>query len=238
MGHGKGRDSDLRALEEHLKTFMGGLSEAHYRRLEALTGIYHCLDVAVPLPPMTGFAMFADTAAAVVSEILAARPQNVLEVGSGVSTIVSAYALANAGSGKIYSLEHDRSYFEWTRHCLNDHGISEWVELVHAPLVEVPLRRGVWQWYDLSAIQLPAQIELLVIDGPPSDLQSQSRYPALPLLHANLAADATLLLDDAAREDEQDVLKMWAEDFPEWEVERLPTVKGSAFMRRSAAWRE
>ena len=233
MGRDKRNNDDLALFEERMTTYMRRIADANYRRIESLLGIYHSLDIAMPLPPMMGYAMSADTGAALVTEILAGQPHTVLELGSGVSTLLAAHAIAKNAAGAIISLEHDRTYFEHTYHDLLDHGVEEWVGLVHAPLVDVELDRGPWRWYDLSKVELPAHIDLLIVDGPPGNLQSRSRCPALPMLYEHLAADATILLDDAARDEEREIARAWMTEFPEFRAEPLASLKGAMLLRRS-----
>lgn len=233
MGRDERNEDDFALLEERLRTYTRGIADANYRRVESLLGIYHSLNIGMPLPPMVGYAMSADTGVALVTEILAGKPGTILELGSGVSTLLAAYSLAKNGAGLLVSLEHNSYYLERTYQDLVDHGVEAWVDLVHAPLVEVELDRGPWRWYDLSQVELPEYIDLLVVDGPPAHLQSQSRYPALPLLHGNLADDATILLDDAARDEEREAARAWMTEFPEFKAEPLASLKGAMLLRRS-----
>ncbi len=50
-----------------------------------------------------------------------------------------------------------------------------------------------------------------MVDGPPAYAAGHglARYPALPVLYDWLAPDATLVLDDAERPGEQEVLRRW-----------------------------
>ena len=50
---------------------------------------------------------------------------------------------------------------------------------------------------------------MLVVDGPPRRLQDKSRFPALPKLLDKLSPNATIILDDANRENEKEVRKEW-----------------------------
>ena len=58
-------------------------------------------------------------------------------------------------------------------------------------------------------------IDLLVVDGPPAfaDGLGLARHPALPVLRDRLAPDATVVLDDVERPGEQEVLRRWEDEF-------------------------
>ena len=88
------------------------------------------------------------------------------------------------------------------------------------------IRGRSWLWYDYSLADLPDEIDMIVIDGPPSNLQKKARYPALPLLIDRLKVGGLLLLDDAARGGERRAVEDWQAEFPNIEIERVPLEKG------------
>jgi hypothetical protein len=71
---------------------------------------------------------------------------------------------------------------------------------------------------------------MLVIDGPPGFIQKHSRYPALPLLHEALAERCVLYMDDAAREDEREIVKMWQSEFSGIEHRYVATERGCSVL--------
>jgi hypothetical protein len=50
-------------------------------------------------------------------------------------------------------------------------------------------------------------------------------------LFGRLSPGAAVLLDDARRPDEQQILRRWASEFPEIEQRQLPCEKGAAMLR-------
>jgi predicted O-methyltransferase YrrM len=146
--------------------------------------------------------------------------RNVVECGSGESTVAIARQLTERGEGRLYSLEHDPHWAEQTRHQLAAEGLADRVDLIEAPLRPHGLGDG--EWYDPGAVErLPHAVDLLLVDGPPGDLEpdGQVRYPALPLLASRLAEHALVLLDDIDRPGELRVLERWHREFgTEWEL--------------------
>ena len=55
------------------------------------------------------------------------------------------------------------------------------------------------------------------------------------MLHDKLSNNAVVILDDAGRKDEQKIVAMWLEEFPDFEHEYLPTKKGISILRRNQA---
>lgn len=203
-----------------------------YQQLEALISITSILPLRSPLPPMRGWAISPDFGVLLLAEILKNKPQQVLELGSGVSTLLIAYCLEKTGHGRVVSFDHDLNYCEKSRDRVREHQLGNIAEVVHAPLKEVQLNQGNWNWYDTARIDPDFKIDLLVIDGPPGQIQDISRYPALPLLHEYFSDDITILLDDAGRTDEQTIVNMWIREFPGFVHEYVSAEKGAVVLRR------
>ena len=124
-----------------------------------------------------------------------------VELGSGQSTKMLAYW---AGAATVVTaLEHDQRYFELTRAGLNEDGVSQ-ARVYLCPLIDLAIRDATYQWYgNLPALE---PIDLLIVDGPPGDAGSLSRYPAFPALADKLAIGGRVILDDTDRGDEQEIV--------------------------------
>jgi predicted O-methyltransferase YrrM len=222
----------LQEQDERIADRQQRLADNLYQQLEALTSIISFLPLRMPLPPMRGWAISPDFGILLINEILKHKPRLVLELGSGVSTLLAGYCLEKTASGKLVSYDHDLNYSEQTRTTVTDHALDHLTEIIHAPLTKLALDRGEWDWYDTARMGQDSKIDLLVIDGPPGQIQKISRYPALPVLHEQLADNAVILLDDAARTDESSIVDMWTQEFPEFEYEYRSAEKGASVLRR------
>ena len=154
----------------------------------------------------------ADFLKLIVDEVINHNPRNVVECGSGVSTLMLAAACREFGGGKIASLEHQQEYASDMRDIIASYQLQDFVTIIDAPLVDTQLNGDEYQWYSLKSMHM-RDIDLLVIDGPPGKLQRYSRYPAVPLLYDFLNKGCTIFLDDAAREDEQEIARRWQSDY-------------------------
>ena len=134
--------------------------------------------------------------------------------------------------GHVYSLENGLQFAEQTKQQLDDFLLSGFCNVMHAPLQEFQLEDDMFQWYELDNFSV-AEIELLVIDGPPGFLQKHSRYPALPLLYDQLAEQCVIFLDDAARDDEQEIVRHWLKLYPEFEAEYIENERGCFILSRA-----
>jgi predicted O-methyltransferase YrrM len=160
-------------------------------------------DTIVPLPPLTWTtgAMTPAGFAAVCADVVDRRRRQVVECGSGFSTLALA-RLLHAHGGRLLSLEHDRTWATRVQGHLDAAGLAATAQVVLAPLEPHPLARDGLHWYDRRALDLlPRRIDLLLVDGPPAfepEIEL-SRYPALPALADRLTPDATVVLDDIDR---------------------------------------
>jgi hypothetical protein len=59
-----------------------------------------------------------------------------------------------------------------------------------------------------------------------------ARYPALPMFFERLSESAIVLVDDASRPDEQEMIKRWLKEYPVFSHEFLPHEKGTVILRR------
>jgi predicted O-methyltransferase YrrM len=162
-----------------------------------------------PLTWTTG-SMTAAGFAAVCAEVTRRDRPTVVECGSGFSTLELA-KLVQAREGRLVSLEHDERWAVRVRGQLAAAGLAETAQVILAPLEPGP---GL-PWYAAAALRsVPEHIDVLLVDGPPAFEPGSelSRYPALPMLAARLAAGAVVVLDDIDRAGEQRVLDAWTRE--------------------------
>lgn len=224
--------AEVLSSEERLSAQIQAHLRQEYRQLEALQALYAVLRPRYPLPPMRGWAGSPDFQLQLVMLVRTHRPDVIVECGSGVSTLCLGYALQQNGSGQLVSLEDHSGQASVSRQLAKDSGLSDVVEIVDAPLVPTTLGGGQWHWYDRSATARLPPCDMLVVDGPRGKLQPMSRYPALPLLADRLGTGSVVILDDAKREEEQEILRRWKREHPEFRQEYLRTEKGTAILRR------
>ena len=135
------------------------------------------------------------------------RPARILDVGSGLSTVVAAVAAARYG-GQVVSLEHDTGHADRTRRLLESAGVRDQAEVVVAPLVPRMHPCGTGPWYDG---QPSGWFDFFIVDGPP--LASGGRVATLPALAAHRRGDWEMWLFDADRADERRCVEAWSRRF-------------------------
>ena len=208
--------------------------EALFEQTEALIGLYFSLTGSVqPLPQTRGWAASPDFLRLVFNSTKREKPQLVVELGSGSSTIVGGYAIAQNGSGQIISFDHLEQFAAQTREMVSFHELGNHCHVLHAPLKTYQLNGGnSWEWYDLESFSPEATIDMIIVDGPPGKLQELSRYPALPLLADWISDEVTIIVDDGDREDEEAMVNKWLEDNPNLKYKYYNTEKGTYILKR------
>lgn len=228
----------LKKRQQHLMARIEAMpAEQHYhdinefRQLAAFVQLHSFLAPDFPLPPMRSWAISPDFALLVVRLIDEHKPARIVEFGSGSSTLVCGYCMRRNEGGEIISIDHDTVFANKTRDDLSRHGLSEWADVRVAALEASAYRDDAGrpiEWYDAEVVSaLPADIDLVIVDGPPARHKALARYPALPAIADKLAPGAVLVLDDADRPEEQAVLTRWRREFARARYDHEPTEKGA-----------
>lgn len=143
---------------------------------------------------------------ALLSRLVPGSRGDLLECGCGLSTIVLG-ALTRGTGRRVYSLEHVEEWAERVRREV------ELLGFTHVSVLLAPLRPyDGYCWYAFDEAYLPREIEFALCDGPPGDTPG-GRVGLLRRLGGRFASGSIILLDDAGRPSEQEVLRDWAERF-------------------------
>ena len=203
-------------------------------KVQAINELNHLLPIRDPLPPMNGWAATPELALNVYKIISTLKPNLVVELGSGVTTIVSAYTLEEFNPcGSILSFDHDADYAAKTREDVKRHQLKPYVQIINAPLAKQSLKEGTFIWYDIDYSYIQRPVDLLIIDGPPLKTQKNARYPALPLFYPHLSERAVIIIHDTDRKSETKIIEKWKEAYPELSCRHPKSEKGITILRRS-----
>ena len=191
-----------------------------YRQTQALIQLTQLLDFKSPIPPTRSWAASPDLLLTITEIVRKYRPGLVVELGSGVSTLVAA----KAGARKVVSIDNSDEFGGKTISLLKDHKVRG-VDVRIAPLQ--PYANG-FTWYDTSMIKDLKKIDLLIIDGPPGSKNPEARYPALAEFKDKLSSKAVIIIDDVHREGERKLAEDFAKGMPNHHLVILDHEKGTA----------
>ncbi|KAA9381404.1 class I SAM-dependent methyltransferase [Microbispora cellulosiformans] len=167
--------------------------------------------------PWSPSAMRPSGVVTVLNEIVIHERRTIVELGAGVSSCYIGRLLRQR-EGRLWTVEHDERWADVVERLLAREGLSDVVTVVRAPLAPFS---PAWpdeddSWYECGVLRewfADRSIDLLIVDGPPAYQAGRrhSRYPAASFFAPMLADDYTVILDDAHRPGEQDILAQWEE---------------------------
>ena len=191
-----------------------------YRQTEAFIQLSNLMQFKSAIPPTRSWAASPDLLLLISETVKKNRPSLVVELGSGVSTLVCA----KSGARKVISIDNSEEYGAKTRDLLKEHKVRG-AEIRIAPLR--PYANGS-EWYDVAAIKDLKKIDLLIVDGPPGSKNPEARYPALKEFKDKLSAKAIVIIDDVKRDGERKLAQDFAKSLPNHVLTILDHEKGTA----------
>ena len=195
----------------------------HYRQSEYYAQLLRLLDLSAPIPSTRSWAASPDVLLTLLELSQSSTPARILDLGSGMSTLVLA---KSAPQATIISIDNSAEFAGKTKKLLETHGVTN-VDLRVAPLS--PHHSGV-DWYDLSKFEDISHIDLLFVDGPPGSKNPKARHPAIAECVAKLNPRAIVVIDDAGRDGEKDMAHEFAKALPNHSLEFLSHEKGTAVL--------
>ena len=209
--------------------------EEERTQVQAIHSIYSFITPRFPLPSMSRWTAYPDLAKTIVHECMMNKPGLVVELGSGISTLITAYVLEQHGEvgAQVISLDHNEEYTQKTKNLIKSNKLESNAQVIYSPLEPRQIGDKIYNWYSLEGLTTKINIDLLIVDGPPVKTNQLARYPALPSLISRLSKDCVIILDDAARKSEQQTVSQWMHEFPGFKHEYIGNKKGLSILRRT-----
>jgi predicted O-methyltransferase YrrM len=195
----------------------------HYRQSEFYAQLLRLLELNAPIPSTRSWAASPDVLLTLLELSQNSKPSHILDLGSGISTLVLA---KSAPQATIISIDNSEEFAGKTKKMLETHGVTN-VDVRVAPLK--PHASGV-DWYDLSKLRDISNIDLLFVDGPPGSKNPKARHPAVAECLSKLNPRAIVVIDDAGRDGEKDMAHEFARVLPNHRLEFLAHEKGTAVL--------
>lgn len=169
------------------------------------------LDRTIDAAPASDWAISRTLARHLYATCQARGFRNIVDVGSGMSTLVLALYASRTPGVRVLSLEHDRDWYAKTKAALHQAGLSDHVDLRLLPLRRRSTPRA-HVWYEGAAELVTAPVDFMLVDGPPRD--EATRHGALWRISPDLLHGATVWLHDGARDEERAVVRDWQAHMP------------------------
>lgn len=133
-----------------------------------------------------------------VARELLARKVDVVELGSGLTTLILG-VVADHLRTRVLSIDHDRHWGERITRVLRSHQVES-VNVIHAPLKDY----GEYDWYELPPTVEPSVFGIVVVDGPPGATRG-GRRGVNQLLIPHIPSCALVFVDDVGRPAEKEL---------------------------------
>lgn len=191
------------------------------RHTQALISLHQQINFRLPMPPVSGWTATPELLNLIYFYVRYTKPDNILELGSGLSTLICSYGCQQNGAGTVWSLDHEPPYLEKTSSLLEQHQLVDYSRLVNAPLTPTEItqhatgKRITKRWYALDEFSAEVMYDVLIVDGPPHGTNAHARYPAMEQLYERLNTNAVIIIDDTNRDDEQQMIKLWKKAYPD-----------------------
>lgn len=169
--------------------------------------------------PFTNAALRPFCLAHILNDIVVNSRQSIIEFGSGLSTILIGRLIKrNKLNARLLSVEHNQGWANVLNGIVENEGISNVIEIIHAPLEKSKLAAAGNLWYDLQVLDKKTagkKFDMAIVDGPPAWQKGyeMARYPALAYVYDKLHEKFAVYLDDANRAGEKSVLELWQKEY-------------------------
>ena len=160
------------------------------------------------------------TLAVILNDIIINKHQNIIEFGSGISTLAIANLIKkNKLECNFISVEDNEEWFQYLKSFLSRNDLQKYVNIIYAPLKKNSLALENNLWYSDETlkknINSDFKFSLAIIDGPAAWKTKirLSRYPAVPYLINNLSEEFSIYLDDSNRKGEKEIMSLWNQKY-------------------------
>lgn len=167
--------------------------------------------------PITPWTMNSTEIRHICNEIIVNQRKNIVEFGSGFSTVCIAQLLkSNHIKAGFISIDNNSDWISFLKEILKNQNLEEYVNFVTAPLADVPSQYG-WKeqktWFNTEVLDNELKqinnVDLIIVDGPEGNSTPFARYSAIPYLKNKLNHSYAVFLDDANRKHEIEITNLW-----------------------------
>ena len=97
--------------------------------------------------PWTASSIRPSAIVKILNDITINERKNIIEFGSGVSTVFIAKTIRNSG-GHLYTVDHDGSWIKVVKKMLKKENLGDVVSFIHAPMNASIFSLNKSDWYD------------------------------------------------------------------------------------------
>jgi hypothetical protein len=138
--------------------------------------------------------------------LIETKPKNVLELGSGLTTLIASYALKKNGFGKVVSWDCIETRASGNRDLMNSHGQLKYGEILDVKISQSKKIDGTKSWFNQ---QPEGKIDFLVVDDSLEPPVTPGGKDVMKSLGPYLNIGCTILLHGRKRTGDSETLRHW-----------------------------
>lgn len=159
----------------------------------------------------TGYTLSFQEIQHIANDIVIHRPTTILEIGSGLSTIILSNIISELGyKPKFISIDQDAS---WQKHLEGQCKNVNFYDFEIGFNSEFAMQGGKWFEIPEDSCLRKGNYDLVIIDGPKGFESKYARFGIVNFLKERINESSIVFLDDTDRDDEKFILKSLREKF-------------------------
>lgn len=167
--------------------------------------------------PLTSWSISPREVLHICNDIFINKRKNIVEFGSGFSTICVAQLLKiNNIKASFVSVENDEVWANDLRNLLERLKLQDFVTIKTAPISDITeefAKDSQQKWYDVDVLNEAFDsidaVDLVIVDGPFGGTTKYARFSAVPYLKSKLSENYAIFLDDSGRVEEKEIANDW-----------------------------
>jgi hypothetical protein len=144
----------------------------------------------------------------IFNRMVADKPHGVLELGSGLSTLIASYAIRKNGKGKVISWDCLQARAASNRNLITSHKQEKFSKIVDVKTSERSFGSEAFAWYEQEP---EAGIDFLIVDDSGDSESIPDGRDVIRALKPHLNTGCTIFLHDSIRQIEKETLSFWLE---------------------------
>ncbi|MCF1750314.1 class I SAM-dependent methyltransferase [Mariniradius sediminis] len=157
----------------------------------------------------TGYTLSFQEIQHIANDIVIHRPATILEIGSGLSTIILSNLISELGyKPEFISIDQDAS---WQKHLQGQCKNVDFYDFEIGSNSEFAMEGGKWFTIPPNSILRKKKYDLVIVDGPKGYESKFARFGIVNFLKERVNESSIVFLDDTDREDEKFILKQLKE---------------------------